>query len=460
MSLAVIILAAGEGTRMKSSYPKVLHNICEKPMIHHVLETVNKLGPERIVAVVGHKAEMVVKAIEGVEFVVQKEQLGTGHAVSVVEGVLDSFNGDIMVLSGDTPLLKAQTLSNLLNVHRTTGAASTLLTAKMNDPTGYGRIIRAPSGVVTAIIEEKDATTEQKLINEVNTGTYCFDKKKLFDSLRQIDPNNKQKEYYLTDVIKILSSSNEKVVAASANDPMETIGINNRVQLAEAEKILRQEINKKLMLEGVTIIDPDTTFISAEAKIGKDTIIYPMTFISGNTKIGESCLIGPLSRLINCKIGSFVTIDSAVVRESTVEDYAELGPFCHIRPGTLIRKGAKVGGFVEIKKSEVGQNSKVPHLSYIGDTYIGDYVNIGAGTITCNYDSISKHKTVIEDGAFIGSDTMLVAPVKIGRGAFTGAGSVISKDVPEDSLAVERTEQVIVDNWAKKRRRKKGISEG
>ncbi len=464
MRLAVIVLAAGGGTRMKSSRPKVLHMVCGEPMINFVLESAEKLSPERIVVIIGHKSEMVREALscfeDRIEFVHQDRQLGTGHAVSICEDSLKGFDGVVIVLSGDTPLLSTGTLNRLLDVHNRGGAAASILTAQMDNPTGYGRIIRSSDEAVLSIVEEKDATAEERAITEVNTGTYCFNKNKLFEALKKIDSNNKQGEFYLTDVIGILRDQGEKVMASVTDDPNEVMGVNSRVQLAEAEKTLRRQINEKLMLEGVTIIDPETTYISAGVEIGKDTVIHPMTFISGKTKIGEGCDIGPMTRLIDTTVGNSVLIENSVVRESTVEDGAELGPFCHVRPGTLVKSGAKVGAFAEVKKSVVGVGSKVPHLSYIGDTKIGDYVNIGAGTITCNYDGADKYETVIEDGAFIGSDTMLVAPVRIGKGAFTGAGSVISKDVPADSLAVERSEQVVIDNWVDKRQKKKGIKKG
>lgn len=457
MGLAVVVLAAGEGTRMKSSRSKVLHAICGKPMIHFVLKSAFELDPDRMIVIVGHRAEEVKAELDGVEFALQDKQLGTGHAVSMVEGMLDGFDGTVMVLSGDTPLVRTNTLSGLLDVHVKSGAAASILTAKIDNPKGYGRIIRESDGSVKAIVEEKDATSEERAIQEVNSGTYCFNKKKLFDALKQVDSNNKQGEFYLTDVIKIFSGQGERIMASLAEDPDEIAGINTRVQLAEADKVMRHRINEAFMLSGVTVIDPDTTFISDDCVIGRDTIIQPMTFVTATT-IGEGCTIGPMTRLMNSTIGNSVVAENAIVRGSVIEDEAELGPYCHIRPGTLVRRGAKVGGFVEIKKSEIGEKSKVPHLSYLGDAHLGDYVNIGAGTITCNYDGVNKYQTVVEDGAFVGSDTMLVAPVRVGKGSFTAAGSVISKDVPADSLAVERSEQHVIDNWAKKRRKKKDIS--
>ncbi|HEY3375421.1 MAG TPA: bifunctional UDP-N-acetylglucosamine diphosphorylase/glucosamine-1-phosphate N-acetyltransferase GlmU [Candidatus Aquicultor sp.] len=457
MGLAVIVLAAGEGTRMKSSRPKVLHAICGEPMIHFVLKSAAELSPERTIVIVGHMADTVRAELTGVEFALQEEQLGTGHAVTQVEQMLEGFAGAVLVLSGDTPLVTATTLQNLFAVHEKQGAAASILTAKIDNPTGYGRIIRAGDGTVSAIVEEKDASNAERAICEVNSGTYCFNKTKLFDALKRIDSNNAQGELYLTDVIKVFSNAGETIMASIAPDENEIMGVNTRVQLAEADAVMRGRINEQHMLAGVTIVDPTTTYISDEAVIGKDTIIYPMTFISGVTTIGEACIIGPMSRIEDCTIGNRVVAENAIVRRSTVEDDAALGPFCHVRPATLVKKGAKVGGFVEVKKSEIGENSKVPHLSYIGDAHIGTSVNIGAGTITCNYDGANKYQTIIEDEAFIGSDTMLVAPIKIGKGAFTGAGSVITKDVPEDSLSVERSEQYIINHWARKRRKKNDV---
>jgi bifunctional UDP-N-acetylglucosamine pyrophosphorylase/glucosamine-1-phosphate N-acetyltransferase len=462
MGLAIIVLAAGEGTRMKSSKPKVLHEICQTPMIDFVLDTARALNPDRIVVIVGHGADAVRRVVDrdDVEFVLQTEQLGTGHAVSMTEDLLEGFSGTAIVLSGDTPLIQESTLRNLLDQHKSAKAAATLLTAKLDDPTGYGRIIRSESGLVMEIVEQKDATPEQLAVKEVNSGTYCFDKQKLFDALKNVGSDNAQGEQYLTDVIGIFKSNGETIAASIAGDFNEIMGVNTRVQLSEADLVMRYRINKAHMLNGVTIIDPLSTYISKDVKIARDTTVYPMTFISGDTIIGESCSIGPSSTIENSKFEDSVRIENSIVRECIIERGATLGPYCHLRPGTLVRAGAKVGGFVEVKKSEIGVNSKVPHLSYIGDTVIGEDVNIGAGTITCNYDGANKYKTVVEDGAFVGSDSMLVAPVRIGKGSFTAAGSVITKDVPEDALSVERNEQVIIEHWAKKRREKKGKLEG
>ncbi|MDI6817662.1 MAG: bifunctional UDP-N-acetylglucosamine diphosphorylase/glucosamine-1-phosphate N-acetyltransferase GlmU [Actinomycetota bacterium] len=454
MNVAVIVLAAGEGTRMKSSMPKALHAICGRPMLHFVLVAAEALHPKKVVVVVGHKAEQVKEAVQDVDFALQEEQLGTGHAVLAARDSLAGFVGTIVILSGDTPLITAETLCSLLDTHHASGASASILSARLRDPHGYGRIVRAEDGSVAAIVEEKDATDDERLIDETNSGIYCFDAEKLYAALGQVGADNEQREYYLTDVIKILREQGEKVTASIAADADEIAGVNSRVQLAFADNVMRRRVNEGYMLRGVTIIESALTFITPGAQIGVDTVVYPMTFIDAETTIGEGCVVGPSSRLKGCKIGDNTTIDNSIVLQSIIEDDATIGPFAHIRPGTHVKTGAKVGGFVEIKNSELGIDSKVPHLSYIGDAQIGDYVNIGAGTITCNYDGFEKYRTVVEDGAFVGSDTMLVAPVKVGKGSFTGAGSVISKDVPADSLAIERSEQRTIGNWAKKRRKK------
>lgn len=439
---------------MKSSRPKVLHSICGRPMLHFVLATAKELDPKKVVVVVGHGAEQVKDAVEGVDFALQAEQLGTGHAVLAARDNLTGFVGTIMILSGDTPLITAETLKSLLDAYHVSGASAGILTARLGDPYGYGRIVRAQDGSVAAIVEEKDATEEERKIDETNSGIYCFDSEKLFAALGQVGTDNEQREYYLTDVIEILRERGERVVANAATDADEIAGVNSRVQLAYADKVMRNRVNEGYMISGVTIVESALTFITPGAQIGADTIVYPMTFIDADTTIGKGCTVGPSSRLKGCQVGDNTTIDSSIVLQSVIEDDATIGPFAHIRPGTHVKTGAKVGGFVEIKNSELGIESKVPHLSYIGDAQIGDYVNIGAGTITCNYDGVEKYRTVVEDGAFVGSDTMLVAPVKIGKGSFTGAGSVISKDVPDDSLAIERSEQRTIGNWAKKRRKR------
>lgn len=449
--MAAVILAGGEGTRMKSAQPKVLHRLCGRPMIKYVIEAVKKAGIERIILVVGHWAEEARRAVEpGVKLVIQKEPLGTGHALRTAESSLRDFEGIILVLCGDTPLLRAETLRDFVNYHNQNQVSATILTAFLKIPTGYGRIIRNSQGIVERIVEEKDATADERKICEINSGAYCFDKANVFRALRQIKSKNKQKEFYLTDAIEILKNNGESIAAYPVPDELETLGINSRLELAEAEKIMREKINAKWMKKGVTLVDPASTFIGGDVKIGPDTIIYPCCFIEGKTSIGKSCLIGPSVRLIDATLGNRVEIQFAVARKSLIEDEAQIGPFCSLRPETVIKKGAKVGTFVEIKKTVIEEKSKVPHLSYIGDATIGKNVNVGAGTITCNYDGIRKHQTVIKDDAFIGSDTMLVAPVKIGKGAVTGAGSTITQDVPPGGLGLERAEQKNIKGWAKR----------
>lgn len=455
IDLAIVILAAGEGTRFKSARPKVLHEICGKPLLYYILKTSAALSPVRTVVVVGHRAEDVRSAVgDGAEYVVQEEQLGTAHAVGVARDALAGFRGMLLVLSGDTPLLRPETLSALIDEYTRTGAAATLLSAELDDPSGYGRLVMRDGGIA-GIIEERDATPKERRLKVVNTGIYCFDPEKLFAALAQVGTKNDQHEYYLTDVVGILAAGGETISAHRAQDPSEVLGVNSRRQLAEADAVMRGRINDFWMAEGVTLVLPDSTFISPEVKIGRDTIIHPFSFLSGRTEVGRDCTLGPSVRIIDSAIGDGVAAQYAVIEGSTIDEGASLGPFCRLRPGTVVGRRARVGSFVELKKTRLGEASKVPHLSYIGDAAIGKDVNVGAGTITCNYDGFEKHATEIKDGAFLGSDTMLIAPVTIGAGAVTGAGSAISSDVPDDSLAVERSEQKIVEGWAKKRRERK-----
>ncbi len=459
MDLAVVVLAAGEGTRMKSSLPKVLHKICGRPIISYIINAVQNLNPVKLIIVVGHQKEKVMENLDdGIEVVAQESQLGTGHAVLVVEQYLSDYEGSVLVLSGDSPLIKSETLLELVRLRENSMATAAILTAKLKDPGGYGRIIRHGNEIIR-IVEEKDATVDEVKNDEVNSGIYCFDNVKLFDFLKDVKNENQQKEYYLTDVIGVIKDNGEKVVSMMVEDEDEILGINSRRQQAKVDEIMRKRINYRLMDEGVTFIDPDLSFVGPDVIVGKDTVIYPLTFLEGKTSIGEGCEIGPSARLVNATIGKDVKIQNSVISESIVGDGASIGPFCSLRKGTEIKKRAKVGTFVEIKKSEVGVNSKVPHLSYIGDATIGDNVNIGAGSITCNYDGIEKHRTIIEDDVFIGSDTMLVAPLRVHKGAMTGAGSTITLDVPAESLAVERSEQRMVKDYLKKKLKKNNKGE-
>lgn len=444
-----VILAAGKGTRMKSALPKVLHRVGGQPMLGHVLTSAKQAGAARSVTVIGFGADAVRKEIgPASEFVVQAEQLGTGHAVMQARAALDGYDGTVMVLCGDTPLLTADLLGRLYAAHREAAATATVLTARMDDPAGYGRVIRDAAGQVVRIVEQKDASPAELAVNEINTGIYCFESRPLLAALDGLTCDNKQGEYYLTDVIGIFVAQGAKVWALTADDERETLGINSRRQLAEAEKILRRRKLDELLDAGVTIMDPDSTFIDAGVSIAADTVIYPFTWLEGSTTIGSGCAVGPNTRLFDTAVGDNVTIHFSYAHECAIGDGANIGPYVHLRPDTVLADGVKVGNFVEIKNSKVGKGSKVPHLSYIGDTDMGAGVNIGSGTITVNYDGKKKHRTTIEDNAFIGCNTNLVAPVTVGCGAYIGAGSTITKNVPPDALGVARARQANIDNWA------------
>jgi len=454
--VASIILAAGKGTRMKSRLPKVLHGICGKPMLSHVISAASAAGVHRNIVVIGHGAEMVRQKIgSAVEWVEQVEQLGTGHAVMQAETSLADFQGNVLILCGDTPLITSETLTQLMQNHESAGNAATVLTAVMDDPAGYGRIVRDGHGIVQEIVEHKDATAEQRQITEINTGIYCFDAARLFACLKQISPANAQGEYYLTDVLAILKSQGQKIGAAAVRDSLETLGINNRVQLAEAEKIMRLQILYRLMMDGVTIVDPANTYIDEGVTIGADSVVYPGTVIEGKCSIGPECEIGPYSRLRDVEVGRRAIIQNSIIIESLIGDEVTIGPFAYIRPGTVLEDSVKVGDFVEIKKSVVGKGSKVPHLSYVGDAEIGEKVNIGAGTITCNYDGVKKWKTTIGSNSFVGSNTNFVAPVEVGENAIIGAGSTVTKSVPDGALCVERSKQIIYPEWVARKNNKK-----
>ena len=453
MDIAVVLLAAGQGTRMKSEQPKVLHMVCGKPMVEYIAAAAAALKPKHFVAVVSPSAvDPIAQALPaGAMTVVQETALGTGDAARCAVPMLKGFHGTVVILCGDTPLVTGQTLKNLVKRHTDRQAAATVLTAKVDNARGYGRIIRGDGGV-KRIVEDRDASETELCIREVNTGTYCFDAAKLFAALDEIKPENSQKEYYLTDVIGIFFNRREKVVPFQADDNLEIMGINSRVQLADAEMIMQERINRAHMTNGVTMIHPALTYVDAGVKIGRDTIIHPNTFINGATVIGEGCLLGPSTRIVGSTVGDRCQITFSVVREAKLGEDSTVGPFAHVRPGTKLGRGGKIGSFVETKQADIGADSKVSHLSYIGDATIGADVNIGAGTITCNFDGVEKHKTVIGEGAFVGSDTILVAPVKVGKRAYTGAGSTITKDIPDDSLGIERADQKVVKNWRKGRK--------
>jgi len=452
MATAALVLAAGEGKRMKSDLPKVAHAILGEPMVRLVIHNARLAGCERVVVVTGHGADAVEALLPGdVDVARQHEQRGTGHAVMSAEDVLIGVSGSLLVLSGDSPLLTPETLRRLVDVREETGAAAVLLTARPADPTGYGRIVRADDGSVGEIVEQKDLAPGQELIAEVNTGTYCFDTAALFDHLHKLECENAQGEFYLTDMVAVFRAEGLKVVDVTTDDPQETLGVNSRVQLAEAAKVLQRRVNETHMLAGVTMTDPDLVWIGPHVSLGRDVVVEPMSFILGACEVGDCARIGPDTRLTDCVVGEKAVVDSSIGVEARIGAETNVGPRAYLRPGTVLERGAKAGTSVEIKNSVIGEGAKVPHLSYIGDATVGRDVNVGAGTITCNYDGKRKHRTVIGDGAFIGSDTMLVAPVSIGAGAVTGAGSAIAKDVPDGALGIERTEQANVEGWALRR---------
>lgn len=455
MSIAAVVLAAGIGKRMKSRVPKVLHPVLGKPMLSYVIDAVRGVSPVKIVVVLGRGRGDVKKSVdsEGIIFVEQRVQLGTGHAANCARKELGGFRGDILVLNGDFPLITSQSLKSLVKKHESEKADISILTARLQDPFGYGRVLRNKKGEIERIVEERDASPEERKINEINSGTYCVKSGFLWEALNGVGSGNKQKEYYLTDIIGIAREKSRKISGVVARDSNEVVGVNDRAQLSEVEALLRKRINDTLMRAGVTLIDPGKTYISPDVKIGTDTVIYPNTYIYGKTVIGRGSSIGPGAWIEDSVLGNGVTIKlSSYISKSLIRDDVTVGPFAHIRPDVEIMEGAKIGNFVEIKKSRIGKGSKVPHLSYVGDAVIGKDVNIGAGTITCNYDGYKKHETIIADGVFIGSDTMLIAPLKVGKGATTGAGSTITKDVPEGALAIGRARQTIIENWNRKPR--------
>jgi len=451
LGLAAVILAAGKGTRMKSKIPKVLHQLAGRPMLRFVVDAVAELGVDRIVVVVGPGATAIEDVVGNqAEVVVQEQQLGTAHALLQAEDVLKDYDGDLVVLPGDTPLLRGETLKRFYSAHRQQeGIEATVLTVRFDDPSGYGRVIRSQDGKVGKIVEHRDATQEELLVNEVNAGIYCF-KPCVFEILKKISPVNVQKEYYLPDVVRLLREDGASVACWEGPDPEEFCGVNDRRQLAAAAKVIRRRVLETLMDEGVTVVDPAVTYVDPGVIIGQDTIIFPFTFLEGKTLIGTDCRIGPWTRISDSRLGAEVAVQNAVITGSVVENKAVIGPFTYVRPGSVIGQGAKIGDFVEVKKSTIGEGSKVPHLSYIGDAEIGRNVNVGAGTITCNYDGQQKWPTIIEDGVFVGSNANLVAPVRVGKGAYVAAGSTITKDVPPGALGVARGRQANIPDWRKK----------
>jgi len=458
MKPTVVILAAGLGTRMKSGLAKALHPLAGRPLVQHVLNASRAVDPAKIVLVLGHQADRVKAAVAayGAEFVLQGEQLGTGHAVRQARESVAGAAGPVLVLCADTPLLTGGTLAGLVELHQKSRAAVSLITAPVEDPFGYGRVVRGKNGIMR-IVEEKDASTAQKKIREINAGIYCFDKKFLLASLDGIGRNNAQGEYYLPDTIALARKKKLKIAALVCGSADEVMGVNTRQDLSRAEAVLRDRINRRWMLEGVTMLDPAAAFIGDEVILGRDTVLYGGVRLEGRTRLGEGCTVFPGSRITDSTIGNNVTVkDCSVIEASTIAAGASVGPFAHLRPGAVIGERARIGNFVEVKKSTIGEGSKANHLSYIGDTTVGRDVNIGAGVITCNYDGFEKHPTVIEDGVFVGSDSQLVAPVTIGKGALIAAGATITRDVPPDALAISRAPQDIRKGFASRRRKMKG----
>jgi bifunctional UDP-N-acetylglucosamine pyrophosphorylase/glucosamine-1-phosphate N-acetyltransferase len=449
-------MAAGKGTRLKSRHPKVLHEIGGKPLLQYVVEAARAVLPAKdIFVIIGHEAERVREAMAGtgVQFVLQAEQLGTGHAIMSAREQLAGYD-DVLVLSGDVPLLRAETIARIHDFHLKRRAALTILTADFDDPTGYGRILRKKKGdEVDAIVEQKKLTPQQEKIREANSGIYAFATGPLFCHLDELRTDNPHREYYLTDMAGILGKARERVLAIKAGEPHEVAGANNRAELARLDAELRARKCAELMAAGVTIFRPETCVIDAEVVVQADTVIEPFVQLLGRTRIGADCRVRSYSVITSSELGDGVTVrHGCIVTDSCVEAGAILGPYAHLRPGSEIGPEAHVGNFVETKKVRLGRGSKANHLTYLGDAVIGENVNVGAGTITCNYDGVRKNVTVIEDGAFIGSDSTLVAPVKIGRGAYVGAAACVTEDVPEDALAIARSRQVNKEGWAKAKR--------
>lgn len=475
--LGVVVMAAGRGTRMCSEQAKVLHQIVGRPMIRYALDVARAVAGHSVAVVVGHQADQVRAVLElalagqsggaAVHIVEQVQQLGTGHAVLQTRSVFLSGRGKApaayLILNGDTPLLQESTLRELLRTHRVAGATVTLLTAILDNPGGYGRVVRrtakGASGAVHAsadvvkIVEDRDASPEERAIREINVGTYVVDGAFLFAALDKVQPHNAQGEYYLTDIVDMAVTQGHRVAALPLTNPDEGLGVNTRVQLAEAEQVIRRQVRQRWMEAGVTMVDPASTWIEADVAIGKDTILHPNVTLEGKTVIGEGCEVRSFTRLTNCAVGSHVMIlDHCVCADSQIDEQATIGPFVHLRPGVRVRKKAKVGNFVEMKKTDLGEGAKANHLSYLGDATIGKGVNIGAGTITCNYDGAHKHQTIVGDHVFLGSDTQLIAPVTVGAGAVIAAGTTVTQDVPADALAIARVAQVNRAGWAARRR--------
>ena len=452
-------MAAGKGTRLKSKHPKVLHEVGGKPLLAHVIAAARQVAsPEDIFAIIGHEAERVRAAVadSGIRFIVQEPQRGTGHALMCARGELSRYD-HVIVLSGDAPLISPETIARIRDFHLQKKPAMTILSASLENPTGYGRILhKRQSDEVQAIVEEKSASATQKKIREINSGFYAFATNPLLANIDRLKTDNPHAEYYLTDMAEVLRKAKQKVVAVATDNPSEILGSNTRAELVELDHKLRRDKCSRLMAAGVTIFYPETCVIDSDVEVGADTTIEPFVQLLGHTRIGADCRIRSYSIIQNSQIGDDVLIrPGCVLDEAQVANGAALGPYSHLRPGSEIGEGAHIGNFVETKKARVGKGSKANHLTYLGDAEIGDGVNIGAGTITCNYDGVQKHKTVIEDGVFVGSDSTLVAPVKLGKGSYVGAASCITDDVPPESLAIGRSRQIVKEGWAQQRSSKK-----
>jgi bifunctional UDP-N-acetylglucosamine pyrophosphorylase / glucosamine-1-phosphate N-acetyltransferase len=455
-SAQAVILAAGRGTRMKSAQAKVLHQTLGVPMLEHVLRSVQALGVDPVTVVVGHQADAVEAAFagRGLVFVRQEPQRGTGHALQVARRNVEAHAGTLLVINGDVPLLRPQTLTALLETHEASDAAATILTVDLEDPGAYGRVLREPDGQVRAIVEARDASAAEREVREINAGIYVFSVPMLLPVLDGLRPQNAQGEYYLTDIIGLLRAAGRPVRAVKSPEPVEALGVNTMGELAEASRLLRQRRVADLMAAGVIVEDPDTTHVGLDVSVEPDAVIRPFTFLEGRTHVAAGAVVGPYARLHDMRIGvGAQVLDHCLLRESVVEAGAVIGPFAHIRPDSHVGARAKVGNFVELKKTRLGEGAKAPHLSYLGDATIGAAANIGAGTITCNYDGHTKSPTEIGAGAFVGSDVTLVAPVTVGEGAYVGAGSVITDDVPPGALALGRGRQVVKPGWAEERAR-------
>ncbi|MBL0226575.1 MAG: bifunctional UDP-N-acetylglucosamine diphosphorylase/glucosamine-1-phosphate N-acetyltransferase GlmU [Geobacteraceae bacterium] len=455
-TVAAVILAAGKGTRMKSGMVKVLHPAAGRPMIRWAVDAARAAGAAPAVLVVGHQADAVRRVFADeadIRCAMQEEQLGTGHAVACAREGLAGFKGTVLILCGDTPLLRGETLQGLIAYHRENRAVLTVLTAVIADPHGYGRVVRDSDGRVVRIVEQKDATPEERALNEINSGIYCMEADFLFANIDSVSSDNAQQEFYLTDLVSIAVKQGLACLGRSTDDPDEIMGVNDRIQLAEASRILRRRINLDLMCSGVSLVDPSQTYIDHGVRIGPDSIVHPNCSISGSTVIGSGCTIENGVSIKECTIGDGCHIKAGSVLEGSVlHADVSVGPMAHLRPGTLLHDQVKIGNFVETKKAVMGQGSKASHLTYLGDAEIGSNVNIGCGTITCNYDGVNKHRTVIGDDVFIGSDVQLVAPVTVGRNSLVAAGTTVTVDVPPDSLAISRVAQVNKEGWRLKKK--------